>query len=161
MWNSKERLILAFMVIILCYRVYMVVTPQDMDNTIKPLLPPKIDITIEEIDGLDPPPPLPRVVMDVNWRPLWRDPLWVWNPQRNPGGPDVLEPGEERIQLLNIQVSGERLMARIQVGQDKHWYREGDSFFSFKLLRIDKDNECCDVFSEARNKPIDICIDEQ
>ena len=159
LWNSKERLVLAFLVIILCYRVFMVVSPQQMANSINPPSPPRSSITINDILGLEPPPPIPVVQQGSDWRPLWRDPLWAWNMQRSPGDPRDPESGEERIRLLNIQSSGERLSARIQVGRSTHWYQEGENFFSFTLLRIDKDNECCDVFSEARNRPIEICIE--
>ena len=138
----------------------MVVSPQQMDNIINPPSPPRITVTIDDIPELKRPPPLPTVQRDTDWRPLWRDPLWAWNLERGGRGDrDDLEPGEQRIQLLNIQVAGEKVMARIQVGRSKKWYEEGDKFFSFTLLRIDKDNQCCDVFSEARNKPIEVCIE--
>lgn len=154
LWNIKERLVLAAMVIILCYRVYIVANPQPFDSANIPRQPNK---TADGV-GPEPPPPPPDALIVQDWRPLWRNSLMKWDTRG--GGPgDSEDEASANLSLERIMIlPNGRKRAQIRSrGGSARWYDEGDSFESFRLQSIDADTECCVLFSEADNRPIEIC----
>jgi hypothetical protein len=145
------------MVVVLCYRVYIVANPEPFDNTV---LPKRPDSVPREDVGPKDPPPMPEVEVAKDWRPLWRDPLIIWRART--GIIDLgVEGAASQIKLERIMVlpdGKKRAYLRTPGGGSRpRWYDEGAAFESFRLMEIDADTQCCVIFSEADNRPVEIC----
>ncbi len=62
--------------------------------------------------------------------------------------------------LLRIREAGSgRYLAQIETNKRTGWYREGDAFESFQLVRIDPVRNCVRVFSESLGRSVEMCLD--
>ncbi|MFP6580939.1 MAG: hypothetical protein VCD00_00115 [Candidatus Hydrogenedentota bacterium] len=156
-WETKERIVLAVMVILLGYRVYsLVYTPENNDPNRMPIKPGDQ----YQGDVLTPPLIPPPYDMDPVTR-LIRNPPFNYTTPR--GGTDTRGPGAEdagEIRVLRIVEGADgRYKARITTGASKKLILEGEKFESYQLMTIDPDTGCCEIYSEILSKLIEVCIE--
>lgn len=151
-------MVLAIMVIFLCFRVYQIIQPPPPDES-RTFQPPRSALADDE-DTPGTPPRTPESPPPEDWRGLWTRPPFLYvRPGETRGGPDT--GGDDiDLQLLNIQeVADGSYKVQIRSASRSGWYSEGDAFEAYELLSIDPDTECCIVFSEEYGRRVPICIE--
>ena len=157
-WDVKEKVVLVLMVLLLGYRVFILLKNQ-----------PEADgftINIEEPTTYfkgDPPGPPERPVIDSPppITPLVRNDifLYVRKSTRN-DGPGNLDSDDANVKVLMITDDGDGgYKARITTGVARKFVSEGDSFESYTLMKIDKDNDCVEIYSESTSSTFERCIE--
>lgn len=152
-------MVLAIMVIFLCFRVYQVVQPP---------LPPPGGVFQPPRNQLPPdvetpgsPPRLPGNPTPGNWADLWRNNPFIYVSPGDSNRPNGNSDQALDLEVLNFQeVSDGIWRVRIRSASDRRWYSEGDAFEAYELLSIDPDTECIVVFSEELGRPEEICKKE-
>jgi len=138
-WNNKERLAFGLLAIILTVQVYRVMS-QEIEQP--PLPTPKPGEPKEYV--VEPPPAPPE---SDNYSSLVeRNPFSYYSSVMGAGSQGT--DGEDNIQLLDIQRAPDGgYAARIYTKAAK-WYKEGESFESYVLLRIDPEQQLVEVRSD-------------
>lgn len=166
LWATKERIVLAVVVIVACVRVYPLLPLPDVYPFQKPsptdeknFRPPGDQLPADvETPGV--PPRMPAPPDFENWTNLWRtNPFTYVSP--GAGRRVVVEGREIDLELLNIQKHPDGSY-RVQIrsaNRKKGWYKEGDPFESYELLTIEADTECIWVFAEEIGRRVQICKD--
>ena len=149
-------MVLAVMVIFLCFRVYQVVQPQPQppgSNFQPPRgeLPPDV-----ETPGI--PPRMPVNPNPGNWTNLWVNNPFIYVP------PGVSRPGNGNAgQALNLEVLSFQEVSvgiwrvRIRSASRRGWYSEGDAFETYEILSIDGETKCIVVYAEELEGRREIC----
>ncbi len=152
-------MVLAIMVIFLCFRVYQVVQPpQEGPGGV--FQPPRNELPTE-VETPGTPPRVPGIPSPGNWADLWRNHPFLYV---SPG--DVTRGNGNSDQTLDLEVlnfqetSDGNWRVRIQSASRRGWYSEGDAFEAYELLSIDAETECIVVFSEELARREEICIKE-
>ena len=153
-------MVLAIMVIFLCWRVYQVVNPSE-GAAPEDFSPPRSELS-EDIETPGRPPDVPPPPPRDDWSMLWRRPPFFWvQPGTGPrtrSGPDD---DAIDLELLSIQQRPDgEYTARIRTSSSRKWYREGDPFEAYTLLSIDPDGPCVVIFAENVSKSLEFCIEE-
>lgn len=156
-WQTKERIVLAVMVILLGYRVYSLVYTGENDDPEFMPISPGAQYQGETI--IPPPTPLPYD-MDPVTR-LIRNPLFNYTPPRGGKSSGDSGAGEEgEIRVLRIVPYGDHYRAQITTGAARKLFSEGEKFESYQLMSIDADTECCEIYSESLSKLIEVCVEQ-
>jgi len=154
--------VLATVVGILCYRVYVVLDPPPIEEG--PMLsPPKPRLPgpDEDREGLDLPElPPPRPPMDV---PGAYVALYKRNPLTTSSDKPTQSAGKQGqedygIKLLKISQARGRWRAQLQTQTTKQWYEENEPFEKFELQEIDPEEETVVVYSEEHGRRITLKI---
>ncbi|MCC6142987.1 MAG: hypothetical protein IT368_04170 [Candidatus Hydrogenedentes bacterium] len=159
-WLNKERMFLAALVAVLCYRVYLVVYPPAPEAEVfasVPKDPEDLDPqTLEEITPGNPPVAPPPLIRET-WRTLQvRNPFTYYSAE---GGSGTGQEQEVEMALLDIQVlPNGKERAKIRTASTTKWYTEGEKFEQFELLEIDPDAQTAVVYSEQLAKRLDLKI---
>ena len=155
LWYFKERLVLIIMVGILGWNVYRVATAPEMAKLARHQ-PPKT-----ENDGTLENPPLPApaaIRMPGQWKSVYTpSPFWYYS---SPTEGNAQKKGDEDpgIKLVRIQkMPNGKMRAQLKTGSTK-WYNEGAKFESFELMKIDADNNSCQVYSERLGKVVVLTV---
>lgn len=159
LWNSKERMVLAVMVVVLCYRVYQVVNPPLDDENQPVFTPPSNDP--KGIVPPPPPPPVPFAPPTENWSLIWRRSSWQWQPRTDRRDQNAEAELSINLELLDImELPNGRVRAQIKsVAGSGKWYDEGDPFESYTLISIDPDTNSCVIFAEVISRNIELFIE--
>jgi hypothetical protein len=161
-WLNKERMFLAALVVVLCYRVYLVVYPPAPEADVRITMPrnPQ-NVAPEELSEITPgtPPAAPPPFIRETWRSLYvRNPFTYYAAE---GGGETAGAEELNISLLDIQIlPNGKERARIRTSSTVKWYTEGEKFEQFELLEIDPDAQTAVVYSEQLAKRLDLEIGE-
>ncbi|MBI4557397.1 MAG: hypothetical protein HY706_07435 [Candidatus Hydrogenedentes bacterium] len=155
-WLNKERMVLGIMVVILGWQVYIVVNPPKDENDNFVASPPG-NVSPPADQGPPSPSNPPPPPAAGEWSSLVRsNPWWVYaQPLTGEGGgkQDDQNPG---VILLDIQqMSNGEHRARLQTVRPR-WYREGESFESFRLERINAEEQTVVVYSEKHGRRLTI-----
>jgi hypothetical protein len=148
-WLNKERMVFLVMVIILCWRVYIVVKPPVPVDDVNPPQPSaQRQMDVPPL----PPTPDPRVTPPPT-APLKRvDPFWYWSSQV---GEDTGEEGDLGIELESILPTPTGPMARLKTkGGRARAYREGEQFENYIVRRIDADAGEVEVYDESTGNDV-------
>lgn len=142
LWQNKERLVLGLLVVVLSYRVYKVVSEQPEPPKL-PDRPAGSDFQAPELPKA-PPQPVPENYSSLHSR----NPFWYYSNPPTGGDSQAGATEEEEIHLLGIQAlpRGRGYTAQIRTKAAK-WYREGEEFESFKVLKIDPKSQEVEVYS--------------
>ncbi len=146
-WRYKEKMVFAILVILLAYQVYEVVQePEQFGGS-------STALAAQSPPEPKPIPPLP-VTQVKDYSSLHeRNPFWYWSSQPQ-GGSSSDEEAALQIRLLDIQKNPEGgYSARIET-QSPKWYREGEQFESYKLLKVDPEKRQAEVYSEKLGRNI-------
>ena len=153
-------MVLAIMVIFLCFRVYQVVQPPPPPPGDKVFQPPRSEFPPDvETPGI--PPRMPGNPSPGNWTDLWRNNPFIYVPpgvsrRGNGDSSQVLE-----LEVLSFQeASPGSWRVRIRSASRRGWYSEGDAFEAYELLSIDPDTECIVIFAEELERRVEICKNE-
>lgn len=152
-WDIKERIVLAAMVLLLCWNVYRVVYPA---KTAEPPShrPPSRDagdVSVVDASGFE-----PRQSQD--WAAVYTPhPFWYYSGlgKNTDNKKEVKDAG---IKLLGVKKVGKKSRAQLQTESAKRWYDEGEKFESFELLKVDPDAQTCEVRSEGLGKVITLQV---
>lgn len=157
LWDVKERVVLALMVILLGYRVYTLVNAEE-DLKKLSLKPPGNPVV-----NVDPPPrvpdqPSPEPVI----RLVRRSPFAYVSPSSRASRTESSgDNKDDDVRVLRIvEVTGGVYRAQITTGGAAKTIAEGGSFESYQLKSIDPDTGCCIIYSENSNSEIERCIEE-
>jgi len=147
--------VLATVVIILIYRVYVVLyPPPPEEGTV--LMPPKPRLPDDpELRGtLEPPAPALRPPMDLpgTYAALYkRNPFTIHSDRAGGDGREV-QAKDLDIKLLKIQEGRGRPRAQLQTASARKWYDEGSQFEKFELLEINAEEQTVEVYSEEHTR---------
>lgn len=153
-------MVLAVMVVFLCFRVYQVVQPSPPPTGTKNFRPPRSELP-PDVETPGTPPRMPINPNPGNWASLWvNDPFFYERPGVSTRRNGDSGPGLD-LEVVGFQevITGE-WKVRIRSGTDRHWYSEGDAFQAYELLSIDPDLKCVVVFAEELGHSIEICENE-
>lgn len=159
-WEKKERMVFAIMVLFLCWRVYQVVYPPEVpeiQGVATPSASGQMDVPPVPPGGPEGPGGLAPPT-----RPLTaRNPFWYYaSPDSGTGdedGPSV------PIVLMGFQELPKGTFARLQVGSDKRArsYSEGSQFQTFVLTVINADDKYVEVVDQSNNESYTIELIEE
>jgi len=154
LWANKERMVLAVMVLVFGWRVYVVLTPEQSLPSTNYRLPKADDGEIPKA-AVPPPPPLRQSVpLEASYTP---NPFWALSSQQ-----EIREregAADADIALLRIQKGrGGRVRAQIRTAGSTQWFDEGASFESFQLLQINAEEGTCLVRSERLGRNITLRV---
>jgi hypothetical protein len=157
LWRNKERMVLVILVFVLAYQVFQVVQHKP-DPTLQ--VPRAGTIRDTPPDTIPSPEPFVSTPTGKDYAGLnQRNPFWVYSStgeKKDASG--TTEAADPAIRLLNIQALPDGgHTARIQT-QGTQWYKEGEQFESYKLLKIDAENRQVEVYSEKLGKSITLKI---
>lgn len=154
-WRYKERLVFAILLGVLCVHVYGLL-PQEQESTEAGFAMPKKTVAEGLVEDM-PAPPTPRKLGD--WKIVYTpNPFWYLSSTQTSASnrSDSLEDAD--ISLLRIQKTGDSYRAQLKHSSSRKWYREGEEFVSYKLLKIDPNAETCDVYSERLGRTITLKV---
>jgi hypothetical protein len=164
LWYTKERILLVVMLLILCWRVFQVVSPPDEEAMDRPTPPPPPAQTEPPPDWEGGPPErpiMPGVPPQQDYSSLHqKNPFWFHGTQMGGTGRGGADGDEVDVTLESIQVppSGEPL-AKLVAG-DAKWYKEGEAFQSYQVLSIDPDAGTCEIYSEKLGQRITLRVSD-
>ena len=150
-------MVLAVMVIFLCFRVYQVVQPAQSQTENKDFELPRSEFP-PDVETPGTPPRIPADPNPGNWTDLVRNNPFVYvspgDSTRGDGDSDqVLD-----LEVLNFQETSDgNWRVRIRSASRRGWYSEGDAFEAYELLSIDPETECIVVFAEELARRQEIC----
>ncbi len=150
-------MVLAIMVIFLCFRVYQVVQPPPPPTGSKVFQPPRNELP-PDVETPGTPPRMPGNPSPGNWADLWLNNPFFYASAGGSAGPagnldQVLD-----LEVLNFQETSDgNWRVRIRSASRRGWYSEGDAFEAYELLSIDPDTECIVVFAEELARRQEIC----
>ena len=147
LWNAKERLVLAVMVMLLCWNVYRVVYPPKPAEPKVHRAPDRSGFDeIPQVTPLEP-------AQSQDWASIYTpNPFWYLAGQKINN--DTEKPEDVGITLLDIRQVRGKNRAKLQTESSARWYDEGQQFESFELLSVDPDAGTCQVRSEGSGKVI-------
>lgn len=162
LWNQKEKIFLATLLIVLCFRVYLVLSPAEASS--KSPEPPKKTATAGggklSPDNVPDPPPRPLSQRTEDFRPLVRqNPFTIWSVAAT--GKSASGSDEETIDVtLNNIVKwsdgGYRAELTTKVTGKSKRYKEGEVFENYKLMSIDPVNKIVQIYSSAHDKTFEL-----
>jgi len=156
-WYNKERMVLAVMVAVLCYRVYQVLYPEQADEG---TITFSVSNTVKPGDG--PPEPGARPPRDIyfDYRSIHiQNPFWYYAASGDAQGSDG--PRDIGIDLLGIRDAGQgRLLAQLRTPSITSWYDEGEQFEEYELISIDINENTVDVYSAQLNQTVTLSLEE-
>ena len=153
-WRSKERIVLAILVVVLAYRIYEVRYGQGPEETSAAGSTPIYPSEAYPTDKLPPPPPDmagPSVPVPI----LTRNPLdWTAGSTSTGQGPETTN-----IVLVNLGGSESNPRVRIRFGDDLRrspWMRpdQWDSDRRYRVVSIDLEGESCVLEVDGRRVTI-------
>ena len=156
-WESKERVVLAIVVLVLGFRVYLLINPVP-DKTLKLYKDPSLVTTVDP----EPPPPPKPTPSPLPVTPLLRTPIFDYKrPSARDSKTDFnLTEEDEKLKLLRIIDDGRGgHKAQISTGASRKLLAEGASFESYTVMNIDYDTECVTIYSEKSNQQFELCLD--
>ncbi len=161
LWNQKEKMFLAALLIVLCFRVYLVLSPaQASSKTPEP--PKKTAAAAGKLSPENVPDPNPRPISEraEDFRPLVRqNPFTIWSVAAT--GKSTTGSDEETIDVtLNNIVKwsdgGYRAELTTKVTGKSKRYKEGEVFENYKLMSIDPVNKLVQIYSSAHDKTFEL-----
>ncbi|MCC6796464.1 MAG: hypothetical protein IT366_15195 [Candidatus Hydrogenedentes bacterium] len=162
LWNQKEKMFLAALLIVLCFRVYLVLSPAQAST--KTPEPPKkgAPAATNKMSAENVPDPGPRPVSEraEDFRPLVRqNPFTIWSIAAT--GKSASGSDEETIDVtLNNIVKwsdgGYRAELTTKVTGKSKRYKEGEVFENYKLMTIDPTNKTVQIYSSAHDKTFEL-----
>ncbi len=160
LWLHKERMTLLVMLGILAWYVYQVLKPPDVEDLSAKHKPPlgRLPEVWEEGPGSGPPDIIPLPPDDFS--NIYRaNPFWYSSGSiPTEGSGDSGDAGSADIKLTSIQTDSDGVSSARLVTQSRGWYKEGDSFESYQVLRIDATARTCEVYSEELRKSITLSL---
>jgi hypothetical protein len=146
LWLSKERFVLAAMVLVLCWNLYRVVYPEKLTELPTHRPPSR---TFED-EPLNTTPLAPAQTQD--WASVYTpNPFWALSGKSNKDDDKNVDAG---ITLLEVRKVKDKARAKLQTESAARWYDEGESFESFELMSVDLEAKTCQVRSERLGKVI-------
>ena len=162
LWNQKEKMFLAALLIVLCFRVYLVLSPAQASS--KTPDPAKKGATAANNkmspENVPDPGPRPASERAEDFRPLVRqNPFTIWSIAAT--GKSTSGSDEETIDVtLNNIVKwrdgGYRAELSTKVSGKSDWYKEGEVFENYKLMTIDPTNKIVQIYSTAHDKTFEL-----
>ena len=149
-WEKKERMVFAIMIIFLGWRVYQVVyppPPEEIVNVATPSASGQMEVAQPPTGGgVAPPKEVPRTGPITG-----RNPFWYY--AQASGGEDTGEGPSVEIVLLGFQDLPNGVYARMKVGVDRaRSLREGEQFQTFVLTRVAMDDGYVEVLDQSNNE---------
>jgi len=184
-WHQKEKMVLAALLIVLCFRVYVVLinpsaavdeaktpapdtktattstgtTPPGTMGTAppKPAAPAGGGLTADNVQD---PPPRPAMERADDYRPLVRqNPFTIWSAILDNSGTKDSEGDSIDVTLNNIVKWSDgayRAELTTKVAGKPKRYKEGEAFENYKLMSIDPQNRSVTIYSSAHDKTFEL-----
>ena len=160
---NKERMVLIALVAVLCFKVYNVVVKKEEDPTktnTQVYKPPMPNPPADWFDGpnapKDPPPP-PPLPPETPFQGLARaNPFTVYGYNPTVDGPK--EEAPEDISLVMIRPWPDGTMRAGIKTRVMRYYKEGEAFESYQVLKIDPAGGTVEVYSNRLGKSITLTL---
>jgi hypothetical protein len=161
MWNQKEKMFLAALLIVLCFRVYVVLAGVNPGDQGTPTAVPPVMSRMDPGSVSDPPPrPIPQRAED--YRPLVRqNPFTIWAVGATGQSSQDAEGDTIDVTLNNIVKWSDgayRAELTTKVTGKSKRYKEGEVFENYKLMSIDVANKSVTIYSSAHDKTFELKI---
>lgn len=161
LWNAKERMVLAAMFCILCYRAYQVFYPPPPPQEKRLDFPRK---SLEDVDpSFIPPQPRSRIPSDLPgaYAGLYnRNPFWYHARAQSGQQQKEITPKDLGLSLHAIRQVGGRLRAQLStMSVKRRWYDEGEKFEEYELQEIDPENNTVVVYAERYARRFTLSIE--
>ncbi|MCC6153119.1 MAG: hypothetical protein IT367_05140 [Candidatus Hydrogenedentes bacterium] len=162
LWNQKEKMFLAALLIVLCFRVYLVLSPAQASSKTSGSPTKAAAAAPNKMSPENVPDPGPRPVTEraEDFRPLVRqNPFTIWSIAAT--GKSASGSEEETIDVtLNNIVKWSDGAYRAELttkvtGKSKR-YKEGEVFENYKLMSIDPANKTVQIYSSAHDKTFEL-----
>ncbi len=157
-WDSKEKVVLTLMVLLLGFRVYyLVMNNPEIEGKVAAKPPnPNVEVPVQL------PPRIPPTLVPPPLTLLLRNPPFIWKrvsgSTTDPNGPNSAD--KNKLRLLRIIPDGSGgYKAQISTGASKKLFAEDEPFESYTLMNIDKDNGCVEIYSENTASTFELCIE--
>ena len=156
---------LIVLVAVLCFKVYNIVYKKDANPNgeeakiyKRPLQNPSADWFSSPKAPQDPPPP-PQRTVDTPFQGLARaNPFTVWG--YNASDDKTKEETPEDISLVTIRTWPDGSVRAGIKTRVLRYYKEGESFESYQVLKIDVANNSVEVFSNRLGKSITLTLEQ-
>jgi len=148
LWSQKEKMVLIALVGVLCYRVYVVVSPPDKKTEVQdakklaPAKPPELPV-------LPPWPPTRPAMADASGL-IRRNPFTIYGVQTDDSPNAKQDADSIPVTLTGFKKwSDGNMRAMMSLSGDRvRAYKEGESFGAYKLVGIDVDAKTVEVYSQ-------------
>lgn len=160
-WNAKERMVLAAMFCILCYRAYQIFYPPPPPPEKRLEFPRK---SLEDVEqNFVPPRPHTRIPSDLpgSYAGLYnRNPFWYHARVQGSQQQQEITPKDLGLSLHAVREVGGRLRAQLStMSVKRRWYDEGEPFEEYELQEIDLENKTVVVYAERYAKRFTLSIE--
>jgi len=157
-WDNKERMVLVVMVGVLCYRIYVVLNPEVMVETVN-ARPPDRSVEGHSPEIIPPEVPAPPALdLPGNYTGLYRNnPYWYYAGDRGVGEEEVTA-ATLGINLLDIKEAAGTWRAQLQTETTRKWYEEGEQFEEFELIEINAEEGTAVVYSERYGERVTLSM---
>lgn len=169
-WNQKEKMFLAALLIVLCFRVYMLLA--NPPGVTAEQTPPKAPLHSTKTPGTtegsmmvsanDVPEPPPRPVLERpdDFRPLVRqNPFTIYGAATGGKSSSDAEGDTIDVTLNNIVKWNDgtyRAELTTKVTGKPKRYKAGEEFENYKLMSIDPQNKTVTIYSTALGKTVEL-----
>ncbi len=154
LWYNKERIVLGVMVCILLWHVYGIFNPKEEAEPQQFRSPSGENIqgaVAKLVAATDPPEERPVGQWEGIYTP---NPFWALSAQASTAS-RTSSSSSDNISLINIQRGpGGKWRAQLKTPSVTKWYDEGESFESFRLMKIDPQSNSVEVHSERSGKTL-------
>ncbi|NUM56431.1 MAG: hypothetical protein HUU46_22565 [Candidatus Hydrogenedentes bacterium] len=172
-WHQKEKVFLGALLIVLCFRVWVVLRPADA-SVDSPIPKPPVTGQKPPVGGPPAPPgqtrmaandvpdPPPRPVTERadDYRPLVRqNPFTIYSILLDNTGTQDAEGDSIDVTLNNIMKWSDgayRAELTTKVTGKSKRYKEGEVFENYKLMSIDAANKTVTIYSSAHDKTFEL-----
>lgn len=179
-WNQKEKMFLGALLILLCFRVYIVLNPKDASAAIgtpKPGVPagpggaapaPGLGTPASAsgsrmaANEVPDPPGRPVAERAEDFRPLVRqNPFTIYSLLQDGGATRDAEGDSIDVTLNNIVKWSDgayRAELTTKVSGRSKRYKEGEVFENYKVMKIDPVNKTVSIYSTAHEKTFELKV---
>lgn len=157
LWFAKERIVLVAMLFLLGVRIHSIFNPEAGEDPIASFGPPRTELQ-EDVDRPGIPPRTATSDIKGDWASVVRQPPFIYDDREGSGGPRTPDPSAALgLKLIMIQTTRGITKAFIETPNGaRKWYEEGESFEKYQLLRIDAENNTCDLYDDSEAREVTI-----
>jgi len=151
-WRYKERIVFVLLLLVLCQRVYSILSPVEQPPAPPAHVPGAGTVAVAI------PSPAPsrylRPPQTVNL--VQSNPLWYWSvAARHEADKTDTAPAN----ILDIRDTPDGAMVQLRFkGSRARWFRAGDRYGSFRVLRIDPGSRSVLLFDREQNRQLSLAL---
>ncbi len=146
LWRFKERIVLVALLGVLCFKVYELFVPKELEAA-------AVDLSGKP-DPPAPPPNRPPLDAPGQYAGLYRSNAFTYFSDAPTEGGTGLTGREAGIEMLDMKEVQGKWRVQLKTGAAKKWYDEGEEFEEFKVESINPDEKSVVVYAERFAKTV-------